>query len=205
MAQLTSPWSSPFESWHSRALLNPFPSPYSFTPSQDRLILTMILNAQTEPEGLSLALFSLPDSTETIAVDARGRVLLVSEKDSQGLLALAQTALALPKTGRFWNGWSVKQNVSCFPVHRLFVSTSASETPGSDGEAFHQISVAGYSKEKRVLSDPVGKYTELPDALWELFGLVLEARADAGSRWDNQRDEMVLGKVREALEGVITI
>ncbi|GLB45271.1 hypothetical protein LshimejAT787_2100310 [Lyophyllum shimeji] len=171
-------WSSPFESWHERALLTPHPDPHSFTPTRDNLLLAMLLNAMAEGDGISLALFSQSDAEDSIAVDARGRVLLVSAKDSAGLLSLAKEAHALPKTDSSWNSWRIHRNVTCLPNHELFL-----RSPTDQGaQRFHQITVYGFSKQVRELDVPVEGFSLLPDTLWELFGLLLEARNGAGSR-----------------------
>jgi hypothetical protein len=56
--------------------------------------------------------------------------------------------------------------------------------------------VQGFSKETRDLKTPVGRFQELPDSLWILTGLVLEAREEV----DERRDDVVLGKVRQIVQ-----
>ncbi|KAG5651910.1 hypothetical protein H0H81_006961 [Sphagnurus paluster] len=187
-------WSSPFASWHNRALLTPHPSPHAFNPTRDSLQLAVLLNAPIEHEGISLALFKDPTVTQIVAVDSLGRVLLVSEKDAVGILELARGALALPDTGAFRNTWAIKQPATSQPIHRIFIPSAS----GTD--QLHEISVQGFSKEIRELREPVQDIQELPPVLWELTGLLLEARD--GAVYGAERDEVVLGKVREAVGGL---
>lgn len=132
-------WSSPFSSWHERALPTPHPDPHAFTPTRDDLLLAVLLNAQAEGDGISLALFSQTGSDDAIAVDASGRVLYVSAKDADGILALAKETSKLPKASSFWNTWTVKHTTTCRPNDRLFV-----RAPSNEG--FHQTTVYGFSK-----------------------------------------------------------
>ncbi|KAF8064325.1 hypothetical protein FPV67DRAFT_1419929 [Lyophyllum atratum] len=196
----TQSWSSPFASWHKRALQTPHPSPDAFTPTRHNLQLAVLLNAPIENEGITLTLFSQPTGdgydSETVAVDALGRVLIVSEKDAAGILGLAKEALALPPTEQFRNTWSIKHPFTSQPIDRLLIPSSGSAT------GLHEVSVQGFSKTTRELKRPVEGITELPETLWELTGLVLEARDEAGLPGDERRNEVVLGKVREALEGL---
>ncbi|GLB44494.1 hypothetical protein LshimejAT787_1701210 [Lyophyllum shimeji] len=193
----TQSWSSAFASWHSRALLRPHPSPHAFTPTRDALQLAVLLNAPVEHEGITLALFSQATEDgsggETVAVDALGRVLIVTERDAAGMLGLAEEVLALPPTGAFRNTWFIKHPYTSQPIDRLFIPSSGSAAD------LHQVSVQGFSKKTRELKTPVEGIIELPRTLWELAGLVLEAREDAGHPGDERRDEVVLGKVREVV------
>ncbi|KAI0693265.1 hypothetical protein BC835DRAFT_1253549, partial [Cytidiella melzeri] len=149
--------------WHSRA--QPHPDPSSFTPTRDTLSLAVLRNAPADPEGFTLALFS-PD----IAVDASGSVLrLENHNDFTSLVALANQANELPRTGSFMNMWCLKRARTSQPIERLFV-------PLTSGELV-QTSVQGYEKGLTELKERVGEYTTLPGVLQELFGLVEEARA----------------------------
>ncbi|KAF5376670.1 hypothetical protein D9615_007903 [Tricholomella constricta] len=192
----TQPWSSPFAAWHDRALHTPHPDPHSFTPTRDTLQLALLLNAPIEHEGISVAFFSQSKEngagSETVAVDALGRVLVVAEKDAAGILGLAQEAVNLPSTGAWRNTWVIKRPTTSQPIDRLFIFPASGSATGP-----HEISVQGFSKQTRELKDPVGDTRELPAMLWELAGLVLEARD--GLVYGEKRDEVVLGKVRETV------
>ena len=186
---LTTPWSSPFASWHFRSLLTPHPSPHTFTPTRQSLLLAVLLNSPVEHEGISLTLYSDSGATgETVAIDARGRVLYVSERDAAGMLALAEKTLELPRSERWWNTWVVEQPRTSQLIHRVFI-------PSQD-KSFKEVSVQGFSKETRALQTPVGMFQQLPNSLWELVGLVLEATE--GDHED--RDHVVLEKVREIVK-----
>jgi len=217
---------SPLQGWHSRALQTPHPSPHSFTATRESLILTVLLNAQAETEGITLALFAEPPTGRTIAVDALGRVSIVAPKDFNGILSLAKRALALPDTGTWRNTWVIKHVATSQPIHRIFVSpqrgpsgagsdvvTTVQEGTDVDVEVegtaaaakgvdthvsiagdLKQISVQGFSKTTKELKDPIKGRHELPNELWELTGLLLEAREGAGQ--GVRRDDLVLDKVR---------
>lgn len=194
MTSSRSEWSSPFSSWHSRALATPHPSPRTFTPTSESLLLAVLLNAQAENQGMTLALFSQPEGG-IVAVDVLGRVLYVTAKDSTGILDLARKTLDLPDTGKFRNTWVIKHDRTSQPIDRIFIPSRPS-TPSDSETLDHlkQVSVQGFSKDTRDLADPLDGITELPDSLWELAGLVLEAKEGSGDR--ERRDQVVLGKVR---------
>lgn len=186
-------WSSAFAEWHRRALSTPHPKPHDFTPTSENLLLAVLLNAQVEHEGITLTLFAKSGEENgggSVAVDASGRVLLVSEKDTKGILDLSKEALGLPQTGRFRNTWVIHHVTTSQPIHRLLIPTSGSSSD------LHEVSVQGFSKEKRELAQHVEGISLLPKVLWELVGLVLEARGDTDGE---RRDEVVLGKVREIM------
>jgi hypothetical protein len=203
-------WSSQYEGWHSRALSNPHPDPSSFTPSRSSLRFAVLRNAPVEPEGISLAFFNPPSSGSIsdeglYAVDAQGRALIVSPTDARGILDLATRVSELPETGAFRNTWVISQDRTSQPIDRLFVpkSSSYSSESGLLDAGYQEVSVQGFSKEKRELKTPVDGIEELPESLWELTGLVLEARTDAGNTPDDERrNGEVLGKVRDVLGGL---
>ncbi|KAI0807440.1 hypothetical protein C8Q74DRAFT_1362943 [Fomes fomentarius] len=149
--------------WYSRA--SPHPSAPDFTPSKDTLVFAVLLNAQADPEGFTLAVFH-PD----IAVDARGRVLQVQPDDYARLTALAEETTHLPQTGEFLNAWRVAHRFTEQKNHQLFFKTSTGE--------LKQTTVQGWHLENKQLKKPVEGYTELPPVLYELFGYIQEARTD---------------------------
>ena len=189
---ITTPWSSPFASWHTRALRTPHPSPHTFHSTRQSLLLAVLLNSPVEHEGISLTLYSDSEKgeTETVAVDARGQILYVSEQDAAGILDLAKKTLELPQSESWRNTWVVEQPTTSQPIHRMFIRSRDKD------KNLKEVSVQGFSKEARALKTPVGSFQELPDSLWELVGLVLEARE--GSLED--KDDVVLGKVREIVK-----
>jgi hypothetical protein len=174
--------------------LTPHPNPHAFTPTAESLLLAVLLNAQAEHEGMTLAVFSQPEGG-AVAVDALGRVLSVADKDSAGILDLARKALDLPETGTFRNTWIIKHAATSQPIDRIFIpSRSATSSDLATLDHLKQVSVQGFSKNTRELKTPLDGITDLPDTLWELAGLVLEAKEDSGDR--ERRDQVVLGKVR---------
>lgn len=151
------------QGWHERA--DPVPSPSDFTPTKDALVFAVLLNAQADPEGFTMALFR-PD----VAVDARGRVLKVKPDDFSALTTLADEATRLPDTGSFMNAWRVAHDRTEQKIDRLFAKTSSGE--------LKETSVQGWHAEKKQLKSAVGDYQELPPVLHELFGHIQEGRND---------------------------
>jgi len=191
---MTSPL---LQGWHSRALQTPHPDPHSFNATAESLILTVLLNAQTETEGITLAFFADPPTGRTIAVDALGRVSFVASTDFDGILSLAKRALALPDTGTWRNTWVIKHVATSQPNHRIFISPQAQVSTPRSLSDLKQISVQGFSKVTKELKDLVNGYHELPHELWELTGLLLEAGERAGL--GETRDDLVLDKVRSVV------
>ncbi|CAL1704906.1 unnamed protein product [Somion occarium] len=179
-----TPWSSKYEGWHGRATFHP--SPETFTPTREILAFAVLHHAPAIPDGFTLALFK-PD----VAVDARGKVLILNPDDFTGLSDLARQTLDLPSTGSFMNAWRIAQRRTDQPIERLFV-------PGST-TALVETSVQGYEKGKTELKTPVGDIHELPEVLHELFGLIAEAR-DGYER--GKEDEDTISKVKAVLGDV---
>ena len=167
--------------WYSRA--EPHPSPEAFAPSRESLLFAAFRSAQVG-ESLTAALFS-----PNIAVDAMGRVLVVQQSDFSGLAALAKQVLDLPNTGNFQNQWRVYRRATCRPIEKSFVTDG-------DGDLV-QTGVYGFVGDgPRVLSAPVGEYTELPQVLSDLFSLALEAREGyVAGKGDRQMIERVTALV----------
>ena len=169
-------WASKYSGWHTRAKAHP--SPNTFSPSRDTLAFA-VSRTLFRGGGLSLALF-----TPNIAVDASGRVLEVDHSDFAGLKALAHKALELPKSDDSQNLWTVKQKRTDEPIDKLLVPEGSVE--------LKSVSVSGYDKKHRELAEPVAGFSELPDVLWELFGLVEEAEKGHGEKEDKEVIEKVI-------------
>jgi len=196
--RVTAPRASPHAAWHARALQTPHPSPHDFTPTYDSLLLAALVESDLDPLGVTLTLYS-PDTTKPndnsiVAIDAFGRVLLVSPDDAVGILALARTSLNLPPPDGWQNMWVVKRQVTCLPINHLYLAPPPS---APDRKRLKKFSVAGYSERTRELEKPVDGIKELPHALWELVGLVNEA----GEGGYEARDELMLAKVRDVVKG----
>ena len=161
--------------WRGRA--EQIRNPESWQPERKDLVFAVVRNAPVEHHALTLALFN-----PNIGVDASGNVLALKEDDFSALSSLAGRTLELPQTGNFRNTWIISRPTTSQPIERLLVSTSESEVT--------ETSVQGYNKEGEFkLKRPVGGTTVLPPLLQDLFGLILEARAD----YDPQhRNEAVL-------------
>ncbi|KAF8073332.1 hypothetical protein FPV67DRAFT_740521 [Lyophyllum atratum] len=192
----TSP--SPLSAWYQRALLTPHPTPKTFSPSQSSLKFAFTITS-FGGGGMVVALFSLHPgpsdherSSQLVAVDGAGRVLLVSIEDSTALLAVAKDVLMLPTNGSLRSAWSITRDYSCAPNYHLVISsapTSSSKSPSqttletskamSLKGRFKFITVSGYSRTERRLSHAVQGVTELPDCLWDLVDLGLKARQEA--------------------------
>lgn len=185
-------WSSKYSGYLQRA--SHHPNPHSYTPQRDLLTLVGLRNAPTEPEGFSLAVFS-----DRVAIDMKGNVFVLGQEDYDGIVGLAQATETLPKTGKFRNQWRVRHEITSRPIDRILRAKSSlptSPADGYDGE-FSETSVYGFDKHKLLLQTPVDRYNELPRSLWELTGLVLEARETPGDQ-----DTVVLQRVRSILGNV---
>ncbi|THU88063.1 hypothetical protein K435DRAFT_782196 [Dendrothele bispora CBS 962.96] len=160
--------SSSLSGWHARTLQTPYSAANAFEPKLDSLTFAVLHSTPVEPEGFTMALFKgTSTSDDAVAVDALGRVLLVSEKDAAGLTELAKSVNTLPKAGGFRNTWRIKQQTTSQPISRLLIK---------DGNNLQETSVQGFATGKKELKTAVGDVTELPDALYDFVGLVLEAR-----------------------------
>ncbi|ESK87057.1 hypothetical protein Moror_11938 [Moniliophthora roreri MCA 2997] len=153
--------------WHARALETPYTDP--FAPAAENLVFVALQNTPVTPEGFTLAIFKQETDNKNIIVDAQGRTLLLSENDYSGLVTIALKTLDLPPTGNFRNMWVVDQPTTSQPIDRLLVKDP-------DSGKLKQTSVQGWSETRRTLRQPVGDYTELPQVLVDLVGLVREAR-----------------------------
>ncbi|KAI0748266.1 hypothetical protein C8Q80DRAFT_1170955 [Daedaleopsis nitida] len=173
------------QGWHSRAA-DPHTAAADFTPTKDALAFAVLLNAQADPEGFTLALFH-PD----IAVDARGRVLQLQPSDFSKLTALAAEVNHLPDTGSFMNAWRVVHDRTEQKIDRLFAKTSAGN--------LKQTSVQGWHTDKKQLKTAVGDHAELPAVLDELFGYIQEGRE--GYNYDRVDNSDLIAKVKALVEG----
>jgi len=190
-------WSSPYSGWRTRA--GKYPNSQSYIPHRGDLKLAVIRNAPADSEGFTLALFSNPAGAERVAVDASGGVFVLTAHDFDGILGLAQRTLSLPKPNNFRETWVVKHERTSQPIDRILVAhVDLPSQPLEDyREEYTETSVQGFDKRKRELERAVDKISELPPELWELTGVVLEARNSGG-----EEDEGVLKRVRNILGNV---
>ncbi|TFK48879.1 hypothetical protein OE88DRAFT_1810272 [Heliocybe sulcata] len=166
---MTSAWSPSYEGWLSRAT----PVSDSFTPRKDSLLLASFVDTPAKQGVLTLALFK-----PNVAVTSSGQVLTLQERDLAAITSLAAQVSSLPETGAFRNQWRVSHPITSRPIHRMYIA---------DGEGGLKVtSVYGYDKRARKLTGETAGYEELPDALYELFGLVEEGKksSDAAGSQD---------------------
>ncbi|KAH8106729.1 hypothetical protein BXZ70DRAFT_1074520 [Cristinia sonorae] len=197
----TSPSMSPssLKDWYTRTIPHPSTSTSTpFTPTLPTLTLLVTHSSQSDPSGFTLALFK-----PNIAVDARGRVLLLTRpSDFEGLSSLASHTVEggkVPETGMYLNAWRVKQMRTEQPFERLYVPVPEE---GLKKKKVKVTSVQGFDGKQRELREPVEGLTELPDVLWDLTGLVLEARSGFVK---GEEDEHVIAKVLALLDEVEVI
>ncbi|KAF8073397.1 hypothetical protein FPV67DRAFT_743164 [Lyophyllum atratum] len=204
-------WSSPFASWYNRSLLTPLADPHAFNPTQDKLLFLAYYIAMMG-EGTTLALFS-PERLDSgrplshsISIDGHGRVLVVPANDTAGIMALVEKATALPRTSILGSGWSVKHDVTCMPNDILYIPARRSLPTVTTANTSKQersapfmgttINVHAFRIHEKALQYPHQGFTELPDTLWELFGLIMEADADSRE----PTDQVVLAKLKKLTE-----
>jgi hypothetical protein len=133
--------------------------------------------------GFDLAFFK-----PNIVVTSTGQIREIQVDDFAGLSRLAEEVSALPKGNRnFYSDRSltVYHTVSCRP----HIILNFFQIPESGEPLLDKTSVYGFSKDRRDLQSG----GDLPDVLWELFGLVTEAQLFA----DIKKDDDVLKKVKE--------
>ncbi|KAH6901536.1 hypothetical protein BKA70DRAFT_1308934 [Coprinopsis sp. MPI-PUGE-AT-0042] len=100
------------------------------------------------------------------------------------------------RTQEFRNTWILKALRTSQPIDRILVPKGkcAPEVPEENYEKeFHEVSVQGFNYEEREMC--------LPQALWELAGVVLEARGEGeGNRGPG--DESVVSRVKDMVRNV---
>ncbi|KAH6905282.1 hypothetical protein BKA70DRAFT_1293892 [Coprinopsis sp. MPI-PUGE-AT-0042] len=193
-----APWSSPLSGFLDRATR--YSDTASFKPPRSSLELVVLRNAPVETEGFTLALFSSDGSNqkETFAVDAKGAVYTLTPDDASGILKLAHDITELPTTEEFRNTWILKALRTSQPIDRILIPKGkcAPEVPEENYEKeFNEVSVQGFNYEERELRERTAGEDVLPQALWELAGVVLEGRSEGeGNRGPG--DESVVSRVK---------
>jgi hypothetical protein len=151
----TYDWSSKLEGWHGRA--HPHSSPSYIDLTKVKMVMASRYSAEYA-DGFNMALFEL-DTKGMIAVNASGQVLVLEADDATAFNTLLGSTLSLPKQEyRIW------YFATCQPFH--FVNVA------DEGGQLKEFSIYAYSRSMRDLEDNAG---QLPEALWELFGVVEEA------------------------------
>ena len=171
------------------------PDPHSYTP----LILIAFRSAKGDPKSFSLAVFS-----HRVMIDANGHVYVLDQKDYDGMMELAQAVAGLAKAEDYRNQWRVRQERTCYPTDYILCAASPRRTSRSaaaannDARKLREIGVYGFDEHKVLLKMRTRWYSKLPGCLWELTGLVIEARERPG-----KRDNLVHRRVKGFLEDVV--
>jgi hypothetical protein len=185
---------SQYANWMDRC--HSYSKAKDFAPTLTNLNLAVLRHGPANPQGFTLAIFSTTDPNTNVAVDALGHVKVMHKDDFQGISTLAQKASSLPKTGNWRNTWKIQQARTSQPVDRLFISA-----PGETD--VKEVSVQGWENGRWALKESIGEYSELPESLREIVGLVREARKELEEEDvdDDQEDNEDLVEQVKALLG----
>ncbi|KAH6901525.1 hypothetical protein BKA70DRAFT_1308906 [Coprinopsis sp. MPI-PUGE-AT-0042] len=198
---LAQAWSSPLSGFLDRAAA--YTNTAAFQPPRSSLELVVLRNAQAEPDGFTLAFYSSDgtSNSDTYAVDAAGSIYVLQQQDATEILALANEVASLPETGEFRNTWFLKSPVTSRPIERILIpkGSGISNTPAANYETeFDEVSVYGFNYVERELEQTTNGLDLLPEPLWELTGLVLQARNDNGAILNQDVVSLVRGMVQNA-------
>ncbi|KIJ45927.1 hypothetical protein M422DRAFT_29576 [Sphaerobolus stellatus SS14] len=174
-----SQMSSPHANWYSRST----PLTEVWTPTAEKLLFGLFLNAPADPEGFICALFE-----PNIVVDSMGKTLKVPQEDFDAIVTLASRSSDLPDTGSFRNAWRIRHPITSKPIQILRYK----QTDGS----LKETSVYGYSKDINILEEHTQGFTTLPDVLMELFGLLNEPRTGYQK---GEEDISMIAKIKQIL------
>jgi len=167
------------------------PAPPNWQAKESDLAFAVIYDGPgpEDDNPLTLAVFG-KDSGDKIAVDAMGSVLTLKQDDFDKFVALAEktTKPDFPQSGGWRNTWSIFHQRTSQPIERLVVPVPYGELP------YKETAVQGYSPDQKKLQERIGKMidAELPDVLFELFGLITHARREFNR---DERDEETLSRV----------
>lgn len=164
------------QGWHARATEHTG----SFAPAKEDVLLNALLNSPVEPNGFTVSIVK-----PNIAVDARGKVLSLSNDDFAAFEAKIEEVKALPQTSGFRGQWRVKQQRTSYPIDIIQIP----------GEA--ERSVYGWSATTSTLEETTNGYTTLPEPLQTLIGWAREAREGYHR---GQADGTEIEKVKNILE-----
>jgi hypothetical protein len=123
---------------------------------------------------------------DKVVVDASGNLLVVDDKDYEGLVDLSKKVAELPKAGNLSGVWTLEVAVTCQPIDDISVYIG--------GEVTARMSVYGYAPDRTKLSSPKGV---IPASLKTLTGLVLEGWE--GYDFDGERGPAI-EKMRKLLK-----
>ncbi|KIL57810.1 hypothetical protein M378DRAFT_181512 [Amanita muscaria Koide BX008] len=198
--------STHLQGWHKRALSHPHPNPHFITPEDDIVELAVTSSSMIRSFSLELVIFKSAanissededDGNEPhryIVVDALGRVSVLpsTSPDINGILSLGrQVVLEFPTPVP----WEPQEHATCQPLFNVAIAIDSEEREGSrkgskGSREMKTTSFDGYPQMNRIKVQNKG-YEYLPDAVRDLFLLVLEA-----DQWDEgQADKVVIEKV----------
>ncbi|EPQ54925.1 hypothetical protein GLOTRDRAFT_121858 [Gloeophyllum trabeum ATCC 11539] len=166
-------WEPSHEGWYSRAQ----PGSTSFTPTRENLLLALTVDTPARQGTLVAALFK-----PNVAIDGSGRVLSLAQPDIDGISSLAAQVLSLPDTGSFQNQWRIDHPITSRPIYKLHIT---------DGGQTKLTSVYGYEKGNKKLKSNTAGHDELPDALYQLLGLLQEGQQGSESGGNSEVVEAV--------------
>ncbi|KAG6846146.1 hypothetical protein H0H93_015746 [Arthromyces matolae] len=136
-----------------------------------------------------------------IAIDCLGMKRIVAAPDAMRFIALGTNARQMPSTGVLGNTWVVKGLEPSQTTYRIIGNMNYNNLhPEYVGPDLRETCVQGFSKESRKLVAQTLEVDKLPESLWELLGLALEARDIEGAEKLENRNNEVLDQVKEVLE-----
>jgi hypothetical protein len=164
--------------WHTRATEHTG----SFGPAKEKLVLNILVNSQVEHDGFTLGLIK-----PNFAVDARGKILILSDDDFAAFMTKVEEVKALPVPEQLGQ-WRVKQQRTSYPIDIL-------KLPGQP-----DVSVYGWSASTSTLEGPTEGHTSLPDPLQTLVGWAKEAREGYQRGHVDPADQEVIDQVKNLLD-----
>ncbi|CAE6435737.1 unnamed protein product [Rhizoctonia solani] len=164
--------------WYSRAKPFPYELPYEIL--ENNLVFGISIHSMVT-QGPAIALFR-----PNIAVDVRGRVLILKQVDWDAITEIAGATTNLPRA-RMRNTWSMNPGYFCIPYQIIHI-------PTLDGNRV--INIEGWVGESSELSIPVGNITHLPDSLQLLLKYSSEAWANF---YGGERNKVVLADTKKML------
>jgi len=181
------------------------PAPSNWKPTEADLAFAVIRDGPGPQDNtpLTLAVFG-KESKEKIAVDAMGAILTLHPDDYSKFIKLVSetTNPNFPQSANWRNTWSIFQETSSQPIDRLLVPVHDGDKP------YKETAVQGYSPNQKNLQEGIGKKidAELPDDLFELFGLFEPARDgfDRSAR-DTNTLQRVVAVIKSKMPGVSQI
>ncbi|KDQ60881.1 hypothetical protein JAAARDRAFT_31883, partial [Jaapia argillacea MUCL 33604] len=166
---------STLESWFTRAI--PHPNPSEFTPTEDEFVLHFSVS-RMGGDDLILALFH-----PNIAITSSGSVLTLPPPDFSSLVDLSKK-VDHPGPGT-WKQWRIKSIRSCRPIYTL-----VTRDPNDHGKV-KTVGVYAYSKDFKILENPVDDLESLPEYVSDFFDAAMEATKKRGDVEEAKNTELL--------------